>query len=152
MAKTKKQRHEEYVQSEMGKCVHFRGIQHAECKAGINLREIVGGDDLGWAARLPCLLMDREKCMVTCASRRLPTREEAEAEVEKHNKSMARTLMAIGAAHEDAEKKGLKRGNGGVGSIPCPVCTTGTLSYSVASVNGHMWGKCNTKNCISWME
>lgn len=61
-------------------------------------------------------------------------------------------LNAIIATHEDAKTKGLKRGSGGNGELPCPACKTGTIRYSVASLNGHIWGACSTKDCVRWME
>lgn len=36
------------------------------------------------------------------------------------------------------------------GSIICPECG-GKLNYSRAKSNGHVWGKCETPNCLSWM-
>ncbi len=56
------------------------------------------------------------------------------------------------AAKKDAEEHGLGKGNSGKGHIQCPVCTTGTLHYSVASLNGHMHATCDTKGCVSWLE
>ena len=41
---------------------------------------------------------------------------------------------------------------GVAGNIPCPICTDGTLNYSIAKVNGHIWGACSTKTCVRWME
>lgn len=40
----------------------------------------------------------------------------------------------------------------GAGKLPCPICETGTLSYSRSGSNGHVWARCSTKNCVSWME
>jgi hypothetical protein len=37
------------------------------------------------------------------------------------------------------------------GKIECPKCK-GDLIYSRASSNGHVWGKCKTDNCLSWMQ
>jgi hypothetical protein len=36
------------------------------------------------------------------------------------------------------------------GTIICPRCK-GTLNYSVSGHNGHIWGKCDTDNCLGWM-
>ena len=42
-------------------------------------------------------------------------------------------------------------GNKGArGIVICPKCN-GELMYTVASINGHIWGKCKTKDCIQWM-
>ena len=152
MRQTKEQRREDRIIHEMSSCVHFAGIQHAECAAGVNIRALVGGSDLGWAARLPCLLMDAKKCEVVCDVRKLPTREEAEAEVDRSEKQMERSLKIIWAAHEHAKQKGYGQGHGGKDSMPCPSECGGTLHYSVASLNGHMWGRCTTADCASWME
>jgi hypothetical protein len=35
--------------------------------------------------------------------------------------------------------------------IECPACK-GRLHLSQASYNGHVWGQCETKGCVSWME
>lgn len=40
----------------------------------------------------------------------------------------------------------------GAGTMPCPVCKTGTLRYSRAALNGHIHAACTTKTCVSWME
>lgn len=149
--KSKADRREESIQHEMRGCVHFTGIQNTLCKAGVNVRELVGGPDFGWGARLPCLLMDSSACEVLCPSRKLPTREEAEAEVARHEASIERLLKASAAAHEHAINLGLGKGAGGRGELPCPLECDGTLRYSVASYNGHMHAAC-TKGCISWME
>ncbi len=37
------------------------------------------------------------------------------------------------------------------GKIPCPICQTGTLKYTVAS-NGHVHAFCSTEDCMAWME
>lgn len=139
MRRTKEQRHEDSIIHEMSVCVHFTGIQHDICKAGVNIRALVGGSNLGWAGRLPCLLMDAAKCEVICQARKLLTREEAEAEVLRSNEKIEQLLKVLAAAKEDAAVKGYKQGNGGRDSMVCPRCG-GTLHYSVASVNGHMHG------------
>jgi len=149
---TKEHHREKEIAREMGDCVHFPGIQHAECRAGVNMRQLVGGPDFGWAARLPCLQMDAAKCEVTCPSRKFPTREEAEAELAEHDARMEKFLISMRAAKDHAKQLGLGRGNGGQGRLACPSGCGGELRYSVASVNGHMHAACSTKGCVSWME
>lgn len=61
-----------------------------------------------------------------------------------------KTLQAVIIAKEDAEKKGLKKGNPGSGSVTCPICNK-MLLYSVAS-NGHMMARCESQNCVAWIE
>lgn len=36
-------------------------------------------------------------------------------------------------------------------TVPCPICG-GKLHMSISGYNGHVWGKCETENCASWME
>lgn len=40
---------------------------------------------------------------------------------------------------------------GGSGLIVCPKCK-GTLKWTRASNNKHVWGKCQTTDCLSWMQ
>jgi hypothetical protein len=68
---------------------------------------------------------------------------------------MKEVIEAMGAAHADADAKGLgkePKRKGGVSTMKCPVCADGTLRYSVAGLNGHMWAGCTTKDCVRWME
>jgi hypothetical protein len=65
---------------------------------------------------------------------------------------LERFLKCINGAHAHAKAAGLKRGHGGAGEMPCPSGCGGTLKYSVASVNGHLWGACTTAGCARWME
>lgn len=44
-----------------------------------------------------------------------------------------------------AEEKGPE------GVVPCPVCA-GSLQWTRAESNGHIWGKCETDGCLSWMQ
>ena len=73
------------------------------------------------------------------------------AEAAELSERFAKTIEAMAACKTDAKAKGFKMGNGGRGKIDCPVCH-GDLRYSVASVNGHMWGACSTEGCVRWME
>lgn len=63
----------------MNTCLHFRGIQHDTCEAGVALKDVkdVAGPGM---ARYPCLTLEQGKeARTVCPKRRLPTREEAEA-------------------------------------------------------------------------
>ena len=37
-------------------------------------------------------------------------------------------------------------------AIDCPTKCGGKLHLSQAAYNGHVWGKCTTEGCVSWME
>ena len=38
------------------------------------------------------------------------------------------------------------------GEMACPICSSGKLSYQISAVNGHIAAKCETENCVQWME
>lgn len=80
------------VESEMSKCIHFAGIQHDTCAAGVNYQRLLGGPRFGWAKHLPCLA-DPEA--IVCEQRRFPTRDEAEATVREMDTACAAALNHI---------------------------------------------------------
>jgi hypothetical protein len=129
------------------KCVHFNGLQNDKCEAGI-LYVAVENLTVKGFARWPCF-RDGEACQ--CSRRHFPTPEEVAAGCAATRASMARTGKAMDAAFADAKAKGFEKGNGGSGQVKCPCCDSGTLHYSVAAYNGHVWGKCSTDGCVSWM-
>ncbi len=74
-------------------------------------------------------------------------------EEEMHNRDrVAILLRGVNAVHEDAKSKKLGRGKGGKSTMACPLCTDGTIVYTVANVNGHIWAKCSTDNCLKFIE
>jgi hypothetical protein len=135
---------EHNLQVIMRRCRHFTGVQNKTCEAGVNYDDVVP---------IPCIGLDNTAVkQATCEKKSCPTREEA-IEIDKERAEHTKKFMlALGAAHDDAKKKGYKKGHGGKDSLPCPVCKTGTLHYSVASYNGHLWGQCETKGCMAWMQ
>lgn len=87
-----------------GRCIHFNGIQHDTCKAGINYRELAGGEEFGMAKRLPCISENGIEPGV-CASCHYPTPAEVavmEAEFQGHMDAMRERNSILGAAHTDA--------------------------------------------------
>jgi transcriptional regulator with XRE-family HTH domain len=77
----------------------------------------------------------------------LPSKQDTERDAKRWSDA----ILALAAVHEDAKKRGLKKGNGGTSEIECPI-DKGRLRYSVASVNGHIWGACSNPDCVRWME
>lgn len=146
----------QFAQQAMSECRHFNGIQHDTCKAGVNYRQLIGGDDLGWALKIPCMphlkMKHAKEPKVPCEKYCVMTKEEAEHFAEDAINTHAKAFLSRVATQAHAEEMGFKEGNGGQSSIPCPACETGTLRYSVASLNGHMHAKCSTINCVSWVE
>lgn len=84
--------HRDPVESEMAKCIHFTGIQHDTCAAGVNYGRLLGGPRFGWAKHLPCL-SDPEA--IACEQCRFPTREEAEATVREMDAACTAALNHI---------------------------------------------------------
>lgn len=131
-------------------CIHFNGIQHECCRAGINYRSLAGLPDFGMALRLPCWepSMGRKgETVVVCASYLEPTAgqiAEDEAEEKTYFAKMKKVLAAIAPWRT-------KPPIGKVEIIECPSCS-GRLHLVQAACNGHVHGKCATDGCVSWME
>jgi len=45
----------------------------------------------------------------------------------------------------------IEKEKGEKGVIECPACNN-DLQWTRAKINGHVWGKCKTENCLSWMQ
>lgn len=143
-----KKRREQRLQT----CKHFNGIQHKACRAKVEYSAVEAEAPPLTGRHLPCLPNYKTgKCEGVCAKREFPTEAEVSEREAVVLRSLDRTRAAIVAI---TEKIGpWKRGMGGCqGELPCPVCKTGTLGYSRASINGHLWGACSTANCVRWMQ
>lgn len=84
---------ERRIKQRINICRHFNGIQHDACKVDVNYRTLVGGDDLGWAARLPCFADDKSDA--TCEHLSFPTEEEARARVERDDAQVMQFLSRL---------------------------------------------------------
>lgn len=94
----------------------------------------------------------RERRILVFTEKQGMTEEQAASAFDRQQKAMESFVKASEAACLDAEAKGLRKGSGGLGQLPCPACESGTLHYSVATSNGHLWGKCTTEGCASWLQ
>lgn len=145
----------------LGCCKHLNGSYHNDtCDAGVCYRDVTPNPDgHGSHFREPCRRHDPkdEHAMSvladlgpqgTCAKYEEPTAEELAAEeaaVEAHIKKFELTLPLI------AEVKKQHKGKAWAGLVKCPVCD-GKLHLSHAAINGHVWGRCETEDCLAWME
>lgn len=127
----------------MLECVHFNGIQHGACKAGVNYADV--RDETTRPHGFPCLAQYAGNA--TCPKLERMSREQAEAEEAAFQAAFARVNTCRGAIKE---KHGKARGIRD--EMPCPMGCGGTLRYSIASYNGHIHGACSTDGCASWME
>lgn len=126
------------------RCRHFTGCQNDKCKAGKVYREVVGGPELGWAARLPCLPESeiRKEPMATCSSYEPKSTEDLAREERELTDGGELLVMAIQIIRATKLNRGV---------IACPKCYTGDLGFSVAKTNGHVWGRCSKAGCLAWM-
>ena len=78
----------------------------------------------------------------------LPSAKEIDQACDSHSQHL---IAAIRAVRAEADRRGLGKGHGGSGSIECPVCR-GPLSFTVAALNGHVWGAGDVETCVRWMQ
>lgn len=126
-----------------GVCKHFNGIQHATCVAGLNIRSVTGGDDFGWARRIPCFAEHGTKCE--------RYEDLAPEDLAKEEAEFQKLVDQMTKAAPFIREMKAKHKRGGSGVAECPVCG-GRLHWSIAACNGHMHGKCETGGCLDWME
>jgi hypothetical protein len=131
------------ILKETQSCRFFNGVQHDVCLAGVSYDSV---------RPLPCIPLGTVKEPAVCEKKSCWSREEAEKNEIASEIALQKCLTAVRAASADAKAKGLKKGKGGKDSLPCPACGTGVLHYSVSGYNGHLWGQCETKDCVSWMQ
>lgn len=125
----------------LGECARAAGMKAFELSRFERGSKVPSDDELGRIASVLGISVEEARIG-------LPTKEEVEANAG----AAIDSLVALSAAAEHAKAAGLKKGNGGGGRLLCPICKRGTLYYSVASLNGHIWGKCSTDGCVSWMQ
>jgi|GEM_PF-6331189 len=99
-------------------CRHFNGPLHnASCKAEINYRELVGGPDFGWMARLPCAGNSpiKKQPLANCEKLSPFSREE----ILQQEKDFKEYLVLIEKAFS-AIRKHAKENNTSGGLVECP--------------------------------
>lgn len=155
--------------SARGKCVHFNGVQNQCCEAGVNYEEAFGKRDTE-TQRSPCLVEWKsheridgktvpiwkpwgrpEQQIIPCAKFRLPTAEEIaadEAEFQSHLARMRVVFEVVKPWRSWTRKNRVAKQE----IIDCPTKCGGKLHLSQAAYNGHVWGRCTTTDCVSWME
>jgi len=87
----RRQQREKHILQAMETCVHFCGIQHKTCEAGVSMERREG-------FRIPCMpAFPTLKALPEwpCDKKRLPTREEAEAEEAKREEQIQRFLAKL---------------------------------------------------------
>lgn len=111
------------------------GVKYDDvCNPGSGSKPCIGGHTLADPAAI-CPKWDRK------------TREEGEKRADAMEASLKRMLIVMPVVAEWRAKP--PRGKQEI--IECPQCK-GRLHLSQAACNGHVWGKCETEGCVSWME
>ena len=141
-------------------CKHFNGIQHDCCDAGVTYKSVTTDPEqqLGRALRIPCITEHKGNLSSiqqehynrrgVCPKFELPTTEEVQ-KYEEEVKAHSNRMMTAIAATMDIRKQ--HKGQDWSGIVECPICK-GKLHISHAAYNGHIWGQCETKDCVAWIE
>lgn len=148
-----------------GTCKHYAGDFHnTHCAAGVCYKDVTTEPEnrLGIAFRKPCVNWDVTLKRMPLSQSQLeqwakrghcdkyqePSAEEIkayEAELDAHLNLFKTALPIISRIKKEHKSESWK------GVETCPVCK-GKLHMTHASINGHVWGQCETKGCLSWME
>jgi hypothetical protein len=136
-----------------GWCIHYRspsqGLGRADlltCEAGVEYAKFRGEK----FDHRPCFL-DKGKSRpgaAHCDQLRLPTAEEIATREIWHKERMAKLTTVMVGIMPWREKN---KGRSATEIIACPACK-GALHLSISSYNGHVHGRCETPDCVSWME
>lgn len=132
-------------------CIHWTGLRHDRpcCEAGVNYRLLDHmSQEPGLFLRLPCTAVTRaDMPKRVCEKRQLPTSEQVAADELETEQLFQRALAGMRALEP------LRRAHpmGGSGVTDCPICK-GRLHWSIAASNGHMHGRCETPECLTFME
>ncbi len=142
---------EEHIEFAMNYCQHYHPRPGAEigCGAGVDIRKMqrvpTGPKGIKWG---PCIGGHTlENPLAVCRHWLRTTREQGEARADGIERSMKKLTIAgpfIGAWRK-------KEPYGKAEVVECPVCK-GRLHLSQAAYNGHVHARCETADCISFME
>lgn len=126
------------------KCRHYKGPIHNEfCAVGVNYRKLADDSKPGYLVRLPCVVgSPLTKDPVTCEKISLLSYDE----LKKIDDEITLNSGFIFCAVNLIRKTKLQSGH-----VECPKCKD-ELHFSIAKSNGHIWEKCKTKGCLSWIS
>ncbi|MAT51148.1 MAG: hypothetical protein CMK32_08195 [Porticoccaceae bacterium] len=126
-------------------CRHRCSMMKECCKAGVVFEKLRERRQEGES--LPCYWVEGMKPM-NCASFDPVTAKESAEDDEEIQRTIAR-FMTAGAVIAEVKKE--HKGRNWTGTKDCPVCG-GKLHMSHAACNGHVHGRCETDDCLAWME
>lgn len=147
-------------------CRHFTNgvdvLHDKQCRKGVCYRDVTARPDIpGASFRLPCQTPNQEHGIKTLqetgpagtcehfsalSEQELREQEEvfviAMAESSRKMQLVSPLIVAMKKQHRGKSARTLE---------VCPACG-GRLHMSHSGYNGHVWGKCETEGCVSWME
>lgn len=141
-----------------GCCKHYHGSFNSDlCAAGVAFADVTPRHgEKGWGLRMPCMLCsasgkpydDPEKG--TCDKFAEPTDDEL-AEYQREIYVSMELFAKAGPVIR--EIKSQHKGQDWRGVVDCPACgVKEALHLSHSGYNGHVHGRCETDNCLAWME
>lgn len=144
-------RRERTIEFDMNYCQHYKPGKGADmvCAAGMDIGKIkcvpTGDKQIKWG---PCIeghkLADPTSHCQKWVRR---TREQAEKRADSVERAVEKMVVLDPVL--SAWRTKLPIGKQEI--IECPVCK-GRLHLSQAAYNGHVHGKCETKDCVAWIE
>ena len=117
------------------------------CLAGVCVSELVAPSE-GYVLRLPCRWVQNGS-PVKCSKFEpigIDNALDNDRITIESRRRMAMVFSIIGQVKRE------HRGTNWSGSVDCPTGCGGKLSMTHAAINGHVWGRCSTDNCVGWME
>ena len=129
------------------KCIHFSGVQHEKCGAGVEYKSFRGCPFPCFRGEAGDKLRKGEKPFV-CEKVEWPTDAYIQAEIamwDRENKKVGAGLKAVEPIRKEHKGKNWR------GIIECPLCK-GKLHVSHAGSNNHVHGRCETPDCLAWIE
>lgn len=134
-----------------GWCIHYRGISDGNggtvtsCEAGVEYSTFAGAFH-----RQPCFLINGQSKpdALPCEHLRRPTTKEINLHEIWAKARLEKLIEVIEGIKPWREKH---KGRSHAEVIECPACK-GRLRLSIAAYNGHVHARCETQDCVSWME
>lgn len=132
-------------------CKHYRGMHEKEsCEAGIQFKQLPIYGQKDFFDLCPCFGPQPNSCCDKAIYRTAEKLAAIDAERNIRFQNIGKARNAIVVSLGGPWKKGTL---GSSGCIDCPVCLVEkSLRFTRIGYNGHIHARCNTKDCVSWIE
>lgn len=136
-------------------CKHYNGrdlfnrTTGGKCLAGVDpIYTFCDGDRFGWVKKVPCLRTNETEAI--CPAAEYPTMEEEMERQRELEAAMDAFIVVLTKVRPEIEAAHKATGKWS-GSLECPQCSK-PLHWSKAQCNGHVHARCETEDCVAWME